>query len=384
MPGIKPDGSSPTSRSSRPPTAARCRPPACSRRTSRARHRCRSAGRTSADGRAAAVVLSSGNANAATGDQGRADALRMAALTGAGLGCDATDVLVCSTGLIGYFMPMAALESGIPQLTAALNGADAAADAILTTDTVRKEAVADGRRHARRSSAGWPRARRCSPRRWRRCSPSSPPTPRSNAGPLQAALDARGRRHLQPALRRRVHQHERHRARARQRRVRRAERESPASSPRSPTRSPRSAGRSPSRWRATPKGRRSSPGSPSAARRSYDDARRGRAPVAASQLVQCSLNGEDPYWGRVLSELGVSGATFDPEQVEISYNGVRRVPQRHRGRRPDGARRDDEGARDPHRVRPARRARARRRCCSPTCRTPTSTRTGARHERAVA
>ena len=91
---------------------------------------------------ATAVVLSSGNANAATGEQGRADARRMAALTGAGLGCEATDVLVCSTGLIGYFMPMAALEQGIPKLAAGLNGSDAAADAILTTDTVRKEAVA--------------------------------------------------------------------------------------------------------------------------------------------------------------------------------------------------------------------------------------------------
>src|SRR6476659_11258379 len=39
-----------------------------------------------ADGRAAAVVLSSGNANAATGDRGRTDARRMAALTGEGLG----------------------------------------------------------------------------------------------------------------------------------------------------------------------------------------------------------------------------------------------------------------------------------------------------------
>ena len=38
--------------------------------------------------------------------------------------------------------------------------------------------------------------------------------------------------------------------------------------------------------------------------------------------MQCSLNGEDPYWGRVLSELGVSGAGFDPEQVEIAYNGI--------------------------------------------------------------
>jgi glutamate N-acetyltransferase/amino-acid N-acetyltransferase len=41
--------------------------------------------------------------------------------------------------------------------------------------------------------------------------------------------------------------------------------------------------------------------------------------VASSQLVQCSLYGKDPYWGRVLSELGVSGALFDPEAVEIKY-----------------------------------------------------------------
>ena len=56
--------------------------------------------------------------------------------------------------------------------------------------------------------------------------------------------------------------------------------------------------------------------------RSYDDASRAARSVASSQLVQCSLNGEDPYWGRVLSELGVSGASFDQEQVEITYNGI--------------------------------------------------------------
>jgi glutamate N-acetyltransferase/amino-acid N-acetyltransferase len=44
--------------------------------------------------------------------------------------------------------------------------------------------------------------------------------------------------------------------------------------------------------------------------------------VASSQLVQCSLYGKDPYWGRVISELGVSGAMFDPEAVTISYAGV--------------------------------------------------------------
>ena len=38
--------------------------------------------------------------------------------------------------------------------------------------------------------------------------------------------------------------------------------------------------------------------------------------------MQCSLNGGDPYWGRVLSELGASGAFIDPERVDIAYNGV--------------------------------------------------------------
>ncbi|MDQ1384602.1 MAG: glutamate N-acetyltransferase / amino-acid N-acetyltransferase, partial [Actinomycetota bacterium] len=56
--------------------------------------------------------------------------------------------------------------------------------------------------------------------------------------------------------------------------------------------------------------------------RSTAEARIAARAVADSQLVQCSLNGNDPYWGRVLSELGASGAFLDPEAVDISYNGV--------------------------------------------------------------
>ena len=99
-----------------------------------------------ADGRAAAVVLSSGNANAATGEPGRDDARRMCELAATALGCEPTDVLVCSTGLIGYPLPMDALERGIPDVAGTLgndrDAAQRAADALLTTDTVRKEAVA--------------------------------------------------------------------------------------------------------------------------------------------------------------------------------------------------------------------------------------------------
>ena len=67
-------------------------------------------------GQAAAVVLNSGNANAATGEQGIADAERMCALVAAGLGCEPEHVLVCSTGLIGIPLPMAPIEAGIPSL----------------------------------------------------------------------------------------------------------------------------------------------------------------------------------------------------------------------------------------------------------------------------
>jgi glutamate N-acetyltransferase/amino-acid N-acetyltransferase len=56
--------------------------------------------------------------------------------------------------------------------------------------------------------------------------------------------------------------------------------------------------------------------------RSADEARRAARAVASSQLVQCSLYGADPYWGRVISELGASGAYIDPEQVHIAYNGI--------------------------------------------------------------
>ena len=65
------------------------------------------------------------------------------------------------------------------------DGGGDAAQAMLTTDTVRKEATAPA---ATRSSAAWLRAPRCSRRRWPRCSQSSPPTPAVDPGVLQQSL----------------------------------------------------------------------------------------------------------------------------------------------------------------------------------------------------
>ncbi|MGX5358904.1 bifunctional glutamate N-acetyltransferase/amino-acid acetyltransferase ArgJ [Kocuria sp. KH4] len=103
-----------------------------------------------ADGRAAAVVLNSGGANACTGPQGFQAAHRTAELVGEALGVGGGDVVVCSTGLIGVQLPMDVMERGLPAVVGALGGDDeagaAAARAIMTTDSVSKQAayVRDG------------------------------------------------------------------------------------------------------------------------------------------------------------------------------------------------------------------------------------------------
>lgn len=93
-------------------------------------------------GSLAAVVYNSGNANACNGRQGDVDAVEMQALTAQQLGVDALEVAVCSTGLIGDLLPMDVIREGISALGANLGDhGSAAAEAILTTDLVAKEAV---------------------------------------------------------------------------------------------------------------------------------------------------------------------------------------------------------------------------------------------------
>jgi glutamate N-acetyltransferase / amino-acid N-acetyltransferase len=93
-----------------------------------------------------AIVINSGIANAATGTQGEADADATAAHAASLLGLETEQVLVLSTGVIGAPMPMDRVLPGVSAAVAALSedgGADAA-DAILTTDTHAKTAVAGG------------------------------------------------------------------------------------------------------------------------------------------------------------------------------------------------------------------------------------------------
>jgi glutamate N-acetyltransferase / amino-acid N-acetyltransferase len=55
---------------------------------------------------------------------------------------------------------------------------------------------------------------------------------------------------------------------------------------------------------------------------SDDEARAGARKVAESQLVKCSWYGQDPYWGRIASELGTAGITFEPDKLMVRYGDL--------------------------------------------------------------
>ena len=88
-------------------------------------------------GRARAIIANSGNANACA-PHGEENARKMAELAAGAVGCAPEEVLVSSTGVIGQTLNIAAIERGMPALVAAL-GNGGAAEAIMTTDTVKKE-----------------------------------------------------------------------------------------------------------------------------------------------------------------------------------------------------------------------------------------------------
>jgi len=91
---------------------------------------------------ARAVIMNSGNANACTGSRGDDDARWMTAQVAGSLGCAEDDVLVCSTGVIGRFLPRPKLADGIPAAIGRLASSPAsfrdAATAMMTTDTFPK------------------------------------------------------------------------------------------------------------------------------------------------------------------------------------------------------------------------------------------------------
>lgn len=93
-----------------------------------------------------AVIANSGNANACA-PKGEENAEKMCAAAAKAIGCQAEDVLVASTGVIGQTLKVDVIENGVPELYGLLEhseaGSDAAAHAIMTTDTVKKEFAAE-------------------------------------------------------------------------------------------------------------------------------------------------------------------------------------------------------------------------------------------------
>jgi glutamate N-acetyltransferase/amino-acid N-acetyltransferase len=282
------------------------------------------------DGRAAAVVVNSGNANAATGEAGRRDALRMAELVASSLGCVPRDVLVGSTGLIGRPLDMTPVEKGIPALASALAGdaeaGAAAATAMLTTDTVRKETVqrAELGRGVVAAIGGMAKgAAMLSPAMATMLAVLTTDAA-VDGGALRAMLAeavadsfnalvvddcmstndsvfvlANGALGNEPISRSSTGAYEAFREALRLACADLADQMAADAEG------------------ATKLARLVVRGARSAA-----EARTAARAVARSQLVQCSLYGADPYWGRVLSELGASGARFDPERVDIAYQGI--------------------------------------------------------------
>jgi glutamate N-acetyltransferase/amino-acid N-acetyltransferase len=269
-------------------------------------------------GHAAAVVLSSGNANAATGAAGVAGARRMCELVGKGLGVSPTEVLVCQTGLIGVPLPMAPVEAGIPVLVEArLVGPDAggrAATAIMTTDTVPKEVTVQG---AGFTVGGMAKgAAMLAPNMATmlavlttdaRCDPDGlSDALRSAVASTFNRMSIDGCTSTNDTV------------------LVLANGESGTSVPGDVLTDAltQACGDLAEMMAADAEGATKVAHVVVQGATSDDEAHRAARKVAESLLVRCSLNGEDPYWGRVVSELGSAGVTFDLDRVEVAYGGV--------------------------------------------------------------
>jgi len=268
-------------------------------------------------GRAAAVVINSGNANASTGSTGRQHAEHTCAMVAESLGCAPEEVLVCSTGLIGIPLAIDAVLSGVEPLVAA-RGADAAsgeaaATAILTTDTVAKQVVV--------SRAGFTIGGLA-----KGAAMLAP-----NMATMLAVLTtdaALGPADLSAALNIAVaHSFN--------------ELTVDGATSTNDTVMVLSSGRGSAPSGAVFREALAEACASLAAQMaddaegatkvvtvrvvgaaSIDDATRAARKVGESQLVKCSLYGADPYWGRIVSELGSAGVTFDPDLVSVSYGGI--------------------------------------------------------------
>jgi glutamate N-acetyltransferase / amino-acid N-acetyltransferase len=267
-------------------------------------------------GRAAAVVLNSGNANAATGESGIAHAHRMCELVAAELGCAPAEVLVCSTGLIGIPLPLGPLEAGIGPLVAARaegEGGARAARAIMTTDTRAKQTV----QHAASVTVGG----------MAKGAAMLAPNMATMLAVLTTDADvtaAELRAPLQTAVRQSFNTLSVDGCTSTNDTVivlagGQAGRPDPEKFGEALTAACVDLAR---QMAGDAEGATKVVTVRVSGAMDDDDAARAARKVAESQLVKCSFYGEDPYWGRIVSELGTSGAAFELSRVSVSYGGI--------------------------------------------------------------
>ncbi len=268
-------------------------------------------------GRAAGVILTSGNANAATGAAGRAAAERLCAAVAGDLGSTAEEVLVCQTGLIGIPFPIDKVIPEIAPIVMARSGGPEAgtkaARAIMTTDTVPKEVVVAGPGFTVGGMAKG--AAMLAPNMATMlavCTTDAAVDPPTLRTALQEAVAAsfnvitvdgctstndtvlvmasgRGSSPSTAALTSALTDACRSLA---EQMMEDAEGATKVA-------------------HVVVRGAVSDAAAHTAARK-----------VADSMLVQCSLFGADPYWGRIVSELGSAGTPFDIDRVSVAYGGV--------------------------------------------------------------
>ncbi|MGI8531136.1 MAG: bifunctional glutamate N-acetyltransferase/amino-acid acetyltransferase ArgJ [Geodermatophilaceae bacterium] len=267
-------------------------------------------------GRLRAVVLNSGGANACTGPAGFQDTHATAERAATALGVGAIDVAVCSTGLIGVRLDMTALLPGVDKAVAALHpgGGVDAATAILTTDTVTKEAAYAGPGWAMGGMAkGAGMLAPALATMLAVITTDAVLDPASAAAALRKAtahtfdrvdsdgcmstndtvlLMASGASGIHPTT---------------------DELEAALSTVCADLVAGLLADAEGSTKDIEVTVRGAS---------TVDDALEVARGIARSNLVKCALYGEDPNWGRVLAAVGTTDAAFDPDQLAVAMNGV--------------------------------------------------------------
>ena len=279
-----------------------------------------------ADGRVRAVVANSGNANACTGKRGMEDAAAMAREAAAALEIPASEVAVASTGVIGVPMPMDMVLPGIRAAAEELDNAsgDAAAEAIMTTDTFPKQTAVSldvgGRRYTVGGMAkGSGMIRPDMATMLAFVTTDAPLTAQACDVALRAAVDATFNRIT-------------------------VDGETSTNDMAMLIANGAAGGED-----IGPDGAAFAPLAAAVAHvcrelarmivrdgegatkfaevvvrgaANVSDARRAAMAVANSPLVKCALFGGDPNWGRVVSAVGASGAHVDPARLEVVFGGV--------------------------------------------------------------